>query len=417
MKAPLAPTIVRFARLLRAAGLPIGVDKVLAALDAVTLVRPLAREDLYWSLAAVLATRAEHRTLFEAAFDLFWPERDAPSNGIEDPFAQPSDPAITEETLQGRLADALAREFSAEATSPSPARESRALEFVFSADEALKHMDFEKMSRGEAAAVERLLAKLRLVLTPVATRRFAPAHAGRRLNWRATLRAGLRNAGEIISLERHAPRRSAPPLTVLCDISASMESYTRTFLLFLHGLANAEHRLHVFVFGTRLTNITRALAHRDVDVALKQVSANVADWSGGTRIGPCLHEFNRRWSRRVLAQNAVVLLVTDGLDRADATMLGEEMKRLHKSCRRLVWLNPLLRYDAFEPKAEGVRAMLPHVDAFLPVHNLASLEQLAMSLGSHGILTARRPEGQAGRAFSSIMSGTPRPARFSSQVT
>ena len=171
-----------------------------------------------------------------------------------------------------------------------------------------------------------------------------------------------------------------PPLVVLADISGSMSQYTRIFLHFLHALTEKRRRVHTFVFGTRLTNLTRQMRRRDPDEALAEASLAVKDWSGGTRIGDTLHEFNRLWSRRVLGQGAVVLLITDGLERDDIAGLSEEMERLHKSCRRLIWLNPLLRFDGFEPRARGVRAMLPHVDELRPVHNLDALTDLCASL-------------------------------------
>src|SRR6185369_2536727 len=171
-----------------------------------------------------------------------------------------------------------------------------------------------------------------------------------------------------------------PPLVVLCDISGSMSRYSRLFLHFMHSTTNDRDRVYTFVFGTRLTNITRYLRYRDVDLALDRVAEIVADWSGGTRIGKCLAEFNRLWSRRVLGQGAVVLFVSDGLDRDAASGLAREMERLHKSCRRLIWLNPLLRYDRFQPKSLGIRAILPHVDEFRPAHNLASLAELVAAL-------------------------------------
>jgi uncharacterized protein with von Willebrand factor type A (vWA) domain len=198
---------------------------------------------------------------------------------------------------------------------------------------------------------------------------------------------------------------------VLCDISGSMNRYSRMFLHFLHALTNDRDRVHTFVFGTRLTNITRYLRHRDVDVALSGVAQAVADWSGGTRIGTCLKEFNLRWSRRVLGQNAVVLLISDGLDRDLGEDLTEAMERLHKSCRKLIWLNPLLRYEGFEPRAAGVRAMLPNVDAFLPAHNINSLIGLARALSerpapgatfSHG----DHPHGNDRRTDHSVAAAT-----------
>jgi uncharacterized protein with von Willebrand factor type A (vWA) domain len=198
---------------------------------------------------------------------------------------------------------------------------------------------------------------------------------------RRTLRDMAGSRGLAAPLRRRAHRREAPPLVVLCDISGSMDRYARMLLHFVHAITNDRHRVNVLVFGTRLTNITRHLAHRDVDVALERVAGAVADWAGGTRIGASLTEFNRRWSRRLLAQNAVVLLISDGLDADAGEGLDFQMERLAKSCARLVWLNPLLRYDKFEAKPAGIRAMLPHVDDFLPVHNLQSLTDLANEWG------------------------------------
>jgi hypothetical protein len=194
------------------------------------------------------------------------------------------------------------------------------------------------------------------------------------------LRASLRQGGEILDVAASRRVTRPPPLVVLCDISGSMGRYSQILLHFLHAVANDRDRVHTFLFGTRLTNVTRPLRHRDAEVAFQLVSHLVPDWSGGTRIGEALGTFNRRWAKRVLGQGAVVLLVTDGLDRDGAPGLAETMERLHKSCSRLVWLNPLLRWDGFAPKSQGIRAMLPHVDEFRPVHNLASLRALVQSL-------------------------------------
>jgi uncharacterized protein with von Willebrand factor type A (vWA) domain len=176
-----------------------------------------------------------------------------------------------------------------------------------------------------------------------------------------------------------------------------MTDYTRLFLHFLHAVTDARKRVHSFLFGTRLTNITRALKARDPDEALEAVSANVLDWSGGTRIATSLHAFNKYWARRVLTQGAIVLLITDGLERDPDDRLAFEIDRLHRSCRRLIWLNPLLRYDAFEAKAKGIQAMLPHVDEFRPIHNLESLTDLVQSLSAHGG-KAYEAKGWAGKA-------------------
>jgi uncharacterized protein with von Willebrand factor type A (vWA) domain len=263
-------------------------------------------------------------------------------------------------------------------------RESEKIELearlTFSSREVLQRMDFDTMSAAEMAEARKMISELRLPLPVIKTRRRHVSPNGKTINLRATLRESLRKGGDTIALVRESPRELHPPLVVLCDISGSMNPYSRMFLHFLHAITNDRDRVAVFVFGTRLTNITRQLRHRDVDVAMTRVAEAIKDWSGGTRIGGSLREFNWKWARRVLGQNACVLLVSDGLDREAGEGLAEEMERLHKSCRSLVWLNPLLRYEKFEARPAGVRAMLPHVDLFLPVHNLKSLIDLAKTL-------------------------------------
>ena len=238
------------------------------------------------------------------------------------------------------------------------------------------------MTAGEITDAKRAIAELRLPFDLVRTRRFRPNPHGLRADPRAMMRSALRTGGELILPKFRSPREVHPPLVILADISGSMSQYTRIFMHFLHALTENRRRVHTFVFGTRLTNLTRQLRHRDPDEALANCSIAVKDWSGGTRIGDALHEFNRLWSRRVLGQGAVVLLISDGLERDDITGLSEEMERLKKSCRRLIWLNPLLRFDGFEARARGVRAMLPHVDEFRSVHNLNALRDLCAALGS-----------------------------------
>jgi uncharacterized protein len=216
-----------------------------------------------------------------------------------------------------------------------------------------------------------------------------PSSRGNQVDMRATLRAMTSARGAVVPLEWRKRRRRRPPLVVLCDISGSMDRYSRMLLFFLHAITNDRDRVHTLLFGTRLTNITRYLKHRDVDVAVARVSAAVSDWAGGTRIGACLEEFNRRWSRRLLGQGAVVLFISDGLDSDVGEGLGAEMDRLARSCRRLIWLNPLLRYDGFEARPAGIRAMLPYVDEFLPVHNFDSLMQLSTAFARRGNVRGR----------------------------
>jgi uncharacterized protein len=250
---------------------------------------------------------------------------------------------------------------------------------TYSDRELLQKMDFEKMSIDELEQAKRLVSQMTLPIMALPTRRFFPDPHGRRVDMRATLRAALHSGG-LATLRRRDPRRRHPPLVIICDISGSMSRYSRIVLHFMHAVTNDRDRVYTFLFGTRLTNVTRFLRYRDVDIALDKVASVVEDWSGGTRIGQCLAEFNRRWSRRVLAQGAVVLFITDGLDRDAGAGLGPEMDRLHKSCRRLIWLNPLLRYEGFAPKSLGMRAILPYVDEFRPVHNLESLGELVSAL-------------------------------------
>ena len=373
---------MHFARLLRAAGLRIGPDRVVDCVNALEIAGahqfPLRREDWYWTMSAVLLSRQEQRPIFDQAFRIFWrdPRLAEKMMQLMLPQAQGRAPKPEEQQSQ-RLTDALASQRKDEAQSEKLELEAR---LTFSSREVLQRMDFDTMSAAELAQAKKLIAELRLPLPLVRTRRYHPQRAGRRIDLRRSLRESVREGGGVIPLVRSAPRELHPPLVVLCDISGSMNPYARMFLHFLHAITNDRDRVSVFVFGTRLTNITRQLRHRDVDVAMARVADAIKDWSGGTRIGGSLREFNFRWGRRVLGQNACVLLVSDGLDREAGEGLAEEMERLAKSCRYLVWLNPLLRYDKFEARPAGVRAMLPHVDLFLPVHNLKSLVDLAQTL-------------------------------------
>jgi uncharacterized protein with von Willebrand factor type A (vWA) domain len=254
--------------------------------------------------------------------------------------------------------------------------------FTASADEVLRAKDFEQMNATEQVQAKRALRKLRLRRIEVPTRRYLASHRGHRIDMRRTLRSTARTGGQVTELHRKEQRWREPPLVILCDISGSCSNYTRMFLHFLHTLINDRSRVHVFLFGTRLTNITRELRRKDIDEALEKVSAAVKDWSGGTRIGPTLHEFNFKWARRVLTQGAHVLLMTDGLERDDVATLTTEMKRLRLSAKRIVWLNPLLRFDGFEARANGIKAIMPYVDEFRPIHSLNSLEDLAATLAS-----------------------------------
>ncbi|HEX5130725.1 MAG TPA: VWA domain-containing protein, partial [Usitatibacter sp.] len=360
----------------------LGPAKVLDALAAVEATGIEDREDFRAALCAVLVSRRDQVEIFDQAFDLFWRHprlvekmiaallpRVHSRTGASPP------PAIPERLAQALLGERAARQPEADRELELDAA------FTFSPREVLQRKDFASMGAEELAEVRAMLARLRLPLPRRPVRRTEPARRGHVVDLRATLRGMTGAAGMAAPLRLRSRRREVPPLVALCDISGSMDRYSRMLLHFLHAVTNDRHRVHVFVFGTRLTNITRHLRHRDVDVALARVAHAVADWAGGTRIASALGAFNRRWSRRLLGQNAVVLLISDGLDADAGEGVGFEMERLSKSCSRLVWLNPLLGYARFEPRAAGVRAMLPHVDDFLPVHNLQSLRQLGRAFG------------------------------------
>jgi len=370
---------MHFARLLRAAGLRIGPDRVVDCVQALEIAGSQRRDDWYWTMSAVLLSRQEQRPIFDQAFQIFWRDPKLAERMMQVLLPKAHGRAAKPEEQQSqRLTDALFnRKREEEAREQKIELEAR---LTFSSREVLTRMDFDTMSAAELAEAKKMIAELRLPLPEIRTRRFYPHRRGHRIDLRASLRESLREGGDIIPLVRSAPRDVHPPLVVLCDISGSMNPYARMFLHFLHAITNDRDRVSVFVFGTRLTNITRQLRHRDVDVAMAKVADAIKDWSGGTRIGASLREFNFKWARRMLAQNACVLLVSDGLDREAGEGLGQEMERLAKSSRYLVWLNPLLRYEKFEARPAGVRAMLPHVDLFLPVHNLKSLVELARTL-------------------------------------
>jgi uncharacterized protein with von Willebrand factor type A (vWA) domain len=407
----LAQNITHFARALRKAGLPIGPGRVVDAVEAVAAAGFTSRQDFYWTLHACFVSKPEHRVVFTQVFRLYW--RDprflermmaallpAIKGVQEEQAAKPGEKRAAEALLDGANQDVDAPE--------SVEDESTEIEIdaalTISSDERLRSLDFEQMSTDEVARAKKILAQISLPVQPMLSRRLIAAKQGDRADWRRTFREAARRGGDIQSIARAKRRHRWPNLVVICDISGSMSHYSRIVLHFLHAVANAKGagwaRVHGFTFGTRLTNITRHMATRDVDAALAAAGAEAQDWEGGTRIGACLHEFNRDWSRRVMGQGAVVLLITDGLDRDDPKALAQEMQRLHLSARRLIWLNPLLRWDGFAAKAQGIRAMLPHVDSFRAGHSIASLEDLA------AVISRPEDSGEKARLLSQMGSQT-----------
>ena len=376
----LADNIAYFARALRQAGLPVGPGAVLDAIAAVEAARIGTREDFYWTLHAVFVKRHEHTILFDQAFRIFWRRRALIEKLIA--LMSPLAPGGQEEKKPRagalRVAEALN---TPRQEKPEPVEKTEfSARLTVSDREVLKAKDFAQMSASEVAMAKRLIAEMSLPDDEVRTRRFLTDPRGRRIDPRRTFRRSLRGGGALIDLAYRSPAIRHAPVVAIVDISGSMADYSRLFLHFLHAIAEKRRRVYSFVFATRLTNISRELASRDPDEALARASKRVQDWEGGTRIAHALHDFNRHWSRRVLGQGAIVLLFTDGLEREVTRELTFEMDRLKRSCRRLIWLNPLLRFDAFEARASGIRAMLPHVDEFRPIHTLASMEDLCRSI-------------------------------------
>jgi uncharacterized protein with von Willebrand factor type A (vWA) domain len=378
----LAENILYFARALRAAGIPVGPGAVLDALEAVQTAGVGTREDFYWTLHAVFVKRHEHSVLFDQAFRIFFRRRgyvdqllammlpQAPST----PQAPQAGATRVHEALFSGLDDKLKKEREIELDT----------RMTVSDREVLQKRDFAQMTSAEIAAAKEAMKRLVMPLAEVKTRRLAPHAHGHLIDLRRTLRASMKGGGDFIDLRFIGPKTKPPPIVALLDISGSMSQYSRIFLHFLHALTDARKRVHTFLFGTRLSNVTRALRERDPDDALAACSARVPDWSGGTRIASSLHVFNKLWARRVLTQGAIVLLITDGLERDADDTLAFEIDRLHRSCRRLVWLNPLLRFEGFEARARGIKTMLPHVDEFRPIHNLESMAALVGALTRGG---------------------------------
>lgn len=386
----LAENIVYFARALRAAGLPVGPGAVIDALAAVEAAGVGERQDFYWTLHAVFVKKHEHSVLFDQAFRLFFRKR----GYLEKMMAAmlPQAPGAAQKPTPGaaRIAEAL---FEGLKKNPDDAREIEIDRSLTVSDrEVLQRKDFAQMSAEEIARAKEAIRHMVLALDAVRVRRLGPDPRGHLVDMRATLRASLKAGGGLIDLKYRGPKTRLPPIVALLDISGSMGEYTRLFLHFLHAVTDARKRVHSFLFGTRLTNVTRALRAKDPDEALAACSASVADWSGGTRIATSLAAFNKQWARRVLSGGAIVLLITDGLERDPDDRLAFEIDRLHRSCRRVIWLNPLLRFDGFEARARGVQAMLPHVDDFRPVHNLDSMEALCRALAAQRTTGDRKEE-------------------------
>ncbi len=385
----LTRNITHFARALRVAGLPSGPGRVGDAIRAVAAVGFSEKAAFYDTLRACFTSRPEHAAVFDQIFRLYW--RDPRYLEHMMSLLTPAIHGVAEErraeAAEKRAAEALLHGVEREVPD-LPEDEETEIEIdaslTMSREERLKTLDFEQMSVAEMAEAKRIIARMTLAVPPLVSRRMQAASNGAHPDWRRTMRLAVARGGDVGAFARKARRERWPSLVAICDISGSMSSYSRAVLQFLHAVSNQKGagwaEVHAFTFGTRLTNITRHMVARDVDAALAAAGAEAQDWEGGTRIGACLETFNRDWSRRVLGSGAVVLLITDGLDRDEPARLEAAMIRLRLTARRVIWVNPLLRWDGFAPKAAGIRAMLPHVSSFRAGHNIAALEGLAQAV-------------------------------------
>jgi uncharacterized protein with von Willebrand factor type A (vWA) domain len=388
----LLPRLGAFARLLHDAGLEAGPRRLTDATRALNHVDLKRQEDFRSALRAVFVSRKDEIPTFEAAFDIFWAPPDpriaaGAMPGRSRPLPMSPERARAWANALGLNSSQMNREMDATTV---PASSSG-----YSAEELLRHKDFEQMTWQESEQVRRLLEQAPWRVAERKTRRLRPANTGR-IDLRRTARHAIRSSGELMRLFRRRPRLRRRPLVLICDVSGSMERYSRLLMIFAHAIARRED-LEAFVFSTRLTRVTRLLRQRDLDRALDSVSKGVHDFSGGTRIGGALAEFNRRWSRRVLGHGAVVIIVSDGWDRGDPEQLTAELIHLRRSAHRLIWLNPLLGSDGYQPLTRGMAAALPYCDDFLAAHNLKALDDLGSLLAGLG---SRRRERTHARSLS-----------------
>lgn len=373
--ADLLPRLGGFARLLHDAGLEAGPRRLTDATRALVFIDLKQQVDFRNALRCVFVSRKEDLPTFEAAFDIFW---------------APPDPRASAGIIPGRgralplsperakiWANALGLNASQMSREQNPT-EFPASSSGYSAEELLRHKDFEEMTWAETEQVRRLLEQAPWRVAERRTRRLRPSRSGR-IDLRRSARHAIRSSGELMTLFRRKPRVRRRPLVLICDVSGSMERYSRLLMIFAHAIARRED-LEAFVFSTRLTRITRLLRQRDLDRALDSVGKGVRDFSGGTRIGDALGDFNRHWARRVLGHGAVVIIISDGWDRGDPVQLRAELVHLRRSAHRLIWLNPLLGSEGYEPLTRGMAAALPYCDDFLAAHNVEALDDLGRLL-------------------------------------
>lgn len=381
----LSDNVLYFARVLRSAGIPIGSGRILEAIKAINKIGLADKSIFYWALHSVFVHKNEHREIFDQTFKIFWknPRLLEKMMQLALPKLNTGTPETSDADINRRVQEAFNKDNISEDNYVDASTEDE-LEFdavmTYSESELLQGMDFEQMSSDEINKAKKVIAQMNLAIPQVKSRRFKSSSFRRKIDLRQSLKGANKFCGEYIPLRYKSRKDKNPPIIAICDVSGSMSRYSRMLLHFMHVLTTLRNDVHTFLFGTRLTNVTRFLRFKDVDEALAATSSAVEDWSGGTRIGDCLKEFNFNWSRRVLGPGAIVLFITDGLDRGGGIGLSKQIKMIQKSSKRLIWLNPLLRYEEFAPKPTGVKAILPYVDEFRPIHSLESMDQLVDAL-------------------------------------
>jgi len=381
----LSDNVLYFARVLRSAGIPIGSGRILDAIKAINKIGLADKSIFYWALHSVFVHKNEHREIFDQAFKIFWknPRLLEKMMQLALPRLNTGTPGASDADINRRVQEAFNTDNMSKENYVHPSTEDE-LKFdavmTYSESELLQGMDFEQMSSDEINKAKKVIAQMNLSIPQVKSRRFKNSSLRRKIDLRQSLKGANKFCGEYIPLRYKSRKDKNPPIIAICDISGSMSRYSRMLLHFMHVLTTLRNDVHTFLFGTRLTNVTRFLRFKDVDEALAATSSAVEDWSGGTRIGDCLKDFNFNWSRRVLGPGAIVLFITDGLDRGGGIGLSKQIKLIQKSSKRLIWLNPLLRYEEFAPKPTGVKAILPYVDEFRPIHSLESMDQLVNAL-------------------------------------
>ena len=378
--------IIAFGRVLRRAGLEVATGQIIDAMRATQLIGLKSRADVYQGLFSVFVTRREQVELFNQAFHLFWraPSKLPQVMSLILPQLKMPETAQAKQSLRVKqaLVEKEAQIKPPESRPKNEKKEAVDLVLTYSPLEVLRKKDFAAFSNEEVVMARQVLSEMNWNIPSKRTRRFNPNAKGRMFDLRKTVRKNMRNQGELIQLSWRANQTRMRDIVVLCDISGSMERYSRMLLHFMHAVTAGMRRVETFVFGTRLARITRYLQQRDIDDAVSSVSQKVNDWAGGTRIGDALKDFNYLWARRVLRSGAVVMVISDGWDRGDIPLFEREVARLSRSCYRLIWLNPLLGYENYEPLTRGIKAAMPYIDDFLPVHNLESLEQIGEVLSS-----------------------------------